>query len=201
MKKLQNTTVGTYRNDFGSDELLALNLKFGHVMENIIMARFDKHLHKHHGITAYIEHTGCGPDGELMEEGQQSSEADFKVNGVKVEVKTKQGLSLTQIELKKSNVYSYIKQGAYVLYAIGCRNQDTTLFTLISPEQLKEAYWTAPTRTLFKWKECLMLDVTQFDWVKLENLEPNHPLFDELTEVEEAMKKYHKRNLQYKQAV
>ena len=81
--------------------------------------------------------TGCGKDGEFLENANVTTNADYYVEGYgPIEVKFAMPVLTRYFHLKARQVKSYIEQSATVLMVNGA-SEDVPTFTMIDPNALQ----------------------------------------------------------------
>lgn len=155
-----------YRKDWRSDEEYAEDIKKGHITERQIVHTYAEHVRLKYKSKLIIEDNGVNNNGEVIEESEVNTKADYKINGFLVEVKFINDKT-DMFRLKKSQVLSYIKQNATILMVNGWET-DHPQFTMITPERLKEIVKTRRAKPFKTWgyKKCYFLKTYLFNWTE-----------------------------------
>lgn len=132
------TTFDQYRFDIRTKEQAMRDIKMGTKRQNLVVKAFIKYWEKVFGETPKVEDNGCDNTGEFLEQDKVSADADIKLNGHLLEIKTIHGYP-KELWLKKDHIDRLIKDGAHVLLCIGdFTNRKDIYFTTIFNDQLKE---------------------------------------------------------------
>lgn len=131
-----------YRFDCRTEEQFIEDVKRGTERERLAISLFQGFLEKELGVEVVVEDNGVDMTGNFIhDERMVTAGADFKVNGLPLEVKTSKN-HLMKILLKKSQVRSYIHQNASLLFVSGI-GSDQLAFTFFTVEDLKRIQKTA----------------------------------------------------------
>lgn len=106
-----------YRRDNRSVEEFEKHMIDCSSTEKEIINLYAEYLKQKHGIEATIKNNGVDNSGKLIK-GRVTSDADFLVNGKLIEVKFNRKMSKF-FHLKESQVNSYLKQKADILFVNG----------------------------------------------------------------------------------
>jgi hypothetical protein len=157
-----------YRKDWRSDKQFEDDIKKAHVIEKDIIEAYATHLRITTGKEIVVEDNGVDNTGKVLEFSKVDTRADYRVNGILVEVKFNNNM-MEDFRFKKSQLDSYIKQGAYVLWVNGWRTEQPE-FTLLSPEKMKELKQTRRAFPYAYWgyKMCYELRRHSFKWQKFQ---------------------------------
>lgn len=124
------------RKDKRSDEEFKKDIKEGNEIEVKIMQRFKEKVFKEKGVQLEIQENGCGMDGQYMNVEDVNCDADFKVNGVLVEVKFNREKCF-EFHIKKAQLEKYIKNNVLILWVNGW-NRFNPVFRIFSVDELIE---------------------------------------------------------------
>jgi hypothetical protein len=132
-------TIDTYRFDGRTKEQFIRDTKEGHRRQALVVVGFAKYYEMKTGEQAIIEDNGCNNSGEYLEAHQVSADADMKVNGHLVEVKTQFTETFTdELWFKKDHIDKLIRKGSHLIFAYGDFRQNKILFSLIMNDELEE---------------------------------------------------------------
>ena len=135
--------MSSYRMDGRSEDEFIRDIQKGNERERLAMCLFEKYLRRELSFDGTIVENGVDMSGEFIQDDKKvTAEADYLVNGLPLEVKTSKNHT-TRIYLKVSQVDSYIKQGASLLYVNGI-DEIQPAFTFFSLEDLKEIKENGP---------------------------------------------------------
>lgn len=110
--------------------------------------------------------TGCGQDGEYLENKKVNTSPDFEVEGYgEIEVKFAKPMLKRSFHLKENQLKQYCKRGASVLMINGAE-EDVPTFTILKPRALKKIMkecdvvpWQG-----FGGKPAYRIDVNRYVW-------------------------------------
>lgn len=168
---MQAETLNTeYRKDWRNDKEFENDILLGHKAEKDIINSFANYLREVEGMKVIVEDNGVDNSGAFVAEDKVSTDADFLVNGQLIEVKFMNNLC-KEFRFKKDQLRSYIKQDATVLFVNGWQT-DEPVFTLMSPEKMKDISETRIARPFQPWgfKPCYFLKAFTFKWTKFEKV-------------------------------
>jgi hypothetical protein len=159
-----------YRKDWRTDEQFANDIAKAHVIEKDIIEAYAEHLRITLNKEVIVEDNGVDNSGKVLDLKSVNSKADYKVNGVLVEVKYNKNM-MDDFRFKKDQLDSYLRQGAYVLWVNGWETEEPE-FALLSPFKLKEIKKTRRPFPYKYWgyKMCYELRRHSFKWNKFEGL-------------------------------
>lgn len=154
--------------DGRSQEQFIQDIQKGNDRERLAITLFKSFLRREFGSEIVIEENGVDMSGDFIQDARKvTAEADYKVNGELMEVKTGSGHS-RNIYLKVRQVDSYIKQNASLLYVNGINSQ-VPAFTFWTVEELKEMKRTmkgvTPPGTVNGGKLSYRLDASDYEWL------------------------------------
>lgn len=163
-----------YRMDGRSKEQFIQDIKKGNDRERLAIKLFTGFLRRDFGSTIIVEENGVDMSGDFIEDDNKvTAEADYKVNGELMEVKTSSGHS-KDIYLKVRQIDSYIKQGASLLYVNGI-NREVPAFTFWTVEELKEMRQTlkavTPPGKVNGGKLSYKINASDYDWLTFDGME------------------------------
>jgi hypothetical protein len=121
--------------DYRTKDEFEKDIKVGTKIEREIIDMFAILWEDKVGYLPTVIDNGCGNDGEYLEDGNVSTDADFIFDGKPFEVKFIRP-NVDHYHMKHSQVKSYVRQGAYLLQVMGWNTPNPT-FTVFSPTQLK----------------------------------------------------------------
>lgn len=159
-----------YRRDNRSPEDFKKDIKNSTEIEHQILELWLSTIEKETGIRHTYQHNGCGDDGELLNDNQVNTKADYLVEeyGL-IEVKFALPFLLENFHLKQNQVKSYIKQNASVIMVNGWQ-EGPKEFMLITPHNLEYIQNNMP---IVKWfgfggKKSFRIPINLFTWSKLD---------------------------------
>jgi hypothetical protein len=153
-----------YRKDWRSDKQFEDDIKKAHEIEKDIIEAYAEHLRVTTGREIVVENNGVDNTGKVLEFSKVDTRADYRVNGVLIEVKFNNNM-MEDFRFKKSQLNSYIKQGAYVLWVNGWKTEKPE-FVLLSPDKMREIKQTRKAFPYAYWgyKMCYELRRHSFKW-------------------------------------
>lgn len=156
-KRLSGRTYDEFKRD----------IKQSTIDERIIIEKYRDYCKTVHNIDIIIEDNGVDNTGEFLDVSQVRSDADFKVNGKLVEVKTIKD-KLKVFRLKVASIKSYIKQNATMLLVSGWKTEEPE-FTMITPKLMKHLLKTKKIEVARDWenKKIVKLTYDDFNWIIL----------------------------------
>src|SRR5690606_3062755 len=104
--------------DWRTDKQFEEDIKKAHKVEHDIIEAFAEHLRLTYKREFIVEDNGVDNSGKVLDLKNVNTDADYKINGVLVEVKFNNRM-MDEFRFKKSQLDSYLKQGAYVLWVNG----------------------------------------------------------------------------------
>jgi hypothetical protein len=158
-----------HRFDVRSEEEFRKEIKESTAIEHVLFEKWINWCEVHKGERPEYTTTGCGGDGEFLENKKVTTTADYRVGGLgPVEVKFAKPMLKRDFHLKASQTESYLRQGAYVLMFNGSSDPDTT-FTLITPIILEDIVKNCKVIPWigFGGKPSYKIPVNKFIWRKL----------------------------------
>jgi len=159
-----------YRKDWRTDEEYANDIAYGHKVEKDIIEAYAKHLRNKYNMEVVVEDNGVDNSGEVIDADKVSTDADFRLNGILVEVKFMNNMC-NEFRFKESQLHSYLKQGAVVLFVNGWTT-DNPEFTVMKSDKLnwiKDGFKAKPFKS-WGYKHCYFLKKYHFQWHKFEKL-------------------------------
>lgn len=155
--------ISNYRKDIRSKEQFQKDIKYGNEAEKEIINIFKENIFDKN-IT--IVENGCGMDGELLDENLVSTKADYLLDGSPLEVKFNNNIC-NVFHIKESQLNSYIKQEASILWVNGYKTNDRE-YIILNLDELKNIKKTNKTVTVEKWggKKAKRLYRNELDWKK-----------------------------------
>jgi hypothetical protein len=159
-----------YRKDWRTDEQFEADIKKAHKVEHDIIEAFAKHLELTYNRKFVVEDNGIDNSGKVLDLKDVDTRADYKINGVLVEVKFNNNM-MDEFRFKKSQLNSYLKQGAYVLWVNGWET-DSPVWTLLDSDDLKEIKRTRQPFPYAYWghKLCYNLKSYSFTWKRFKGV-------------------------------
>ena len=158
--------MSEYRFDSRSKEEFEKDIKSRTMEERALFFMWLDLLEKETGVRPKFTDTGCGRDGNLLDDNKVSTLPDFEVEGYgKVEVKFSNPNLDRAFHLKVNQVKSYHQNGAMILMVNGAADPVPT-FTILKPEALGkiiDAYKVIPFKG-FGWKPAYRIPVKDFIW-------------------------------------
>lgn len=151
-----------YRLDHRTVEQFEKDIKECSNIERQIIDNYAHMFFKKHGYFPNIENNGVDNSGNLIKR-RVNSNADFLVDGELIEVKFSKK-DQKKFHFKTSQLRSYIKQGASILFINGYETDSpryTTFDTQVQEKWLseKEPFYFFPWR-----KEVIRVEETEVDW-------------------------------------
>lgn len=129
--------MGNYRFDGRSKKQFERDIKSRTMEERSLFLMWLDLLEKQTGKRPAYKDTGCGKNGELLEENEVSTSPDFDVEGYgRVEVKFSKPMLTKCFHLKVNQVKQYTKTDVTILMINGADN-DIPTFTMLKPPALK----------------------------------------------------------------
>jgi len=155
-----------YRFDKRTKEEFEKDIKERTLLERSLFIAWLDLVEKETGSRPEFTDTGCGKDGELLEDKDVNTNPDFHVDGYgKVEVKFANPMIRKFFHLKINQVKSYVKKDATILMINGA-GEEIPEFTMIKKPALerimsecKEVPWAG-----FGYKPSYKIPVDQFIW-------------------------------------
>lgn len=128
----------SHRFDFRSKDEFKRDIKSSTITERELFMAWLDLLEKDTGTRPVYKDTGCGKDGEFLEDNQVSADPDFYVEGYgNIEVKFSKKILTDKFHLKVSQINQYQKKNTTILMINGA-NEDTPTFTMLKPEALNK---------------------------------------------------------------
>lgn len=155
-----------YRFDQRSEEEFLKDIKNRTLEERKLFFLWLDLVQKETGTRPIFKDTGCGKDGDYLEDDQVSTDPDFEVEGYgKLEVKFSKPICETFFHLKEGQVKSYYKSGAIILMINGARSEIPT-FTMLKSETLKDIIDTCKLVPFagFGYKMSYKIPISKFVW-------------------------------------
>ena len=166
-KEVNTTEISnTYRYDHRTKEEFERDIQQGTAIEQDIIGRYAKAYLKRYGKELQIIQNGCDMTGGYLEAAMVTTQADYLVGKNKMPVEVKSNKSKRSIlNLKVSQVKSYIKQNAHVLLVNGY-STNRPQFTWFSPTDLVEISNTKEVVENSYWgnKKCYKLFAKDYTW-------------------------------------
>lgn len=135
-EKLTGKELAEYKRMSGrNEEQFKVEIKQAHLDEHEIIHRYASYRMHTTGEKVEIIDNGIDMSGEFLEVSQVKNDADYIVNGKKMEVKTVKK-DLFQFRLKLNLIKSYIEQNASMLLVLGWET-DSPVFTVLEVDDLK----------------------------------------------------------------
>jgi len=157
---------GNYRFDERSEKQFKRDIKDHTMAERALFLLWLDLIERETGTRPDFEDTGCGKNGEFLEDKQVSTEPDFTVDGYgQVEVKFAKPLLTRTFHLKVNQVKQYHKKGATILMVNGS-DEEVPEFTMLKPEALDrimKEYKVVPWKG-FGFKPAYRIPVKDFIW-------------------------------------
>jgi len=156
----------SYRYDTRGKDQFEKDIKERTLKERELFHMWLDYLETQTGKKPSFTETGCGNDGEYLEDSDVSTAPDFNVDGFgHVEVKYSDPLITRCFHLKANQVKAYEKMGATVLMFNGCR-EEIPVFTMLKPEDLKEIIDSYPVINFqgFGGKPSYKIPVSEYIW-------------------------------------
>ena len=164
-------SLNAYRMDSRTEEAFIRDIAVGTVAERDIILRYAHYVKRIYDIDIVVTDNGCDNSGQFLTESQVTTKADFLINGKPAEVKFNNAI-LSKFRAKASQVGSYYKQGASIIWVNGYLSK-CPKFTLITVEKLLQIMNTLTQEPFEVWggKMCYVLDSNDYDWFDLDKLD------------------------------
>lgn len=128
--------MNSYRFDYRSEEQFVRDIKSRTLEERALFECWLDLIEKETGNRPAFKDTGCGKDGNLLQDNEVSTDPDFDVNGFGlVEVKFSKPKIKDNFHLKVSQVKQYLKKNVTILMVNG--SDTTPEFTMLKADALK----------------------------------------------------------------
>lgn len=155
-----------YRFDERSESEFKRDIKSHTMEERALFLLWLDLIEKETGTRPEFKDTGCGKDGNFLEDKAVSTDPDFEVDGFgEVEVKFAKPMLKKYFHLKRNQVKQYHKRGASILMVNGSE-EDVPMFTMLKSEALEVIMkecdiinWKG-----FGWKPAYRIPVSRFLW-------------------------------------
>lgn len=168
-----------YRMDGRTVEEFKKHIEKGNEKERLAVTLFKHFLKREFNFTGDFQENGVDMQGEFIEDVNAiTTEADYLIgtNKLPMEVKTS-SKHCTEIYLKTSQVNSYIKQGASLLYVNGI-DSDQPAFTFLTLEDLKElnqvGLAVTPPRNVNGSKKSFLIQSRNLQWLSFNGREKRY---------------------------
>lgn len=158
----------TYRFDQRTEEEFKKDIKDRTLEERRLFFVWLDLLEAEQGERPDYDDTGCGKDGEFLEDANVTTNADYYVEGYgPIEVKFAIPMLTKNFHLKERQVKSYIEQSATVLMVNGA-GEDVPSFTMISPDALQALVQDDDIEVVkwvgFGFKQSYRIPISRFVW-------------------------------------
>lgn len=158
--------MNKYRFDNRSEDEFKKDIKDSTMMERSLFFMWLDLVEKETGSRPKFTDTGCGNDGEFLEDKKVTTDPDFTVDGYgEVEVKFSKPMITTNFHLKANQMKSYCKRNATILMVNGS-GEEIPVFTLLKPEALEAIVEECKCINFkgFGWKQAYRIPVKRFLW-------------------------------------
>lgn len=158
--------MNNYRFDSRSEEEFEKDIKSRTMQERKLFLAWLDLVEKETGKRPKFTDTGCGKDGDLLQDDQVSTDPDFEVEGYgKVEVKFSYPNIKKCFHLKANQVASYARSGAIILMVNGAEDPIPT-YTILKREALNKIMETCKVVPFkgFGWKPSYKINIKDFIW-------------------------------------
>lgn len=158
--------MGSYRFDSRSEDQFKKDIKDSTMTERNLFLSWLNLVKKETGKRPKYKDTGCGKDGEFLEDNQVSADPDFYVEGYgSIEVKFSKPTLDKFFHLKKSQVKKYLEKQTTILMFNGTEGK-CPQFTMLKPDTLKRI---CSDCEVVKWmgfggKESYRIPINMFIW-------------------------------------
>ena len=165
------SSFNAYRMDDRTEEEFKRDIEIGTAAELDIIKRYAHYIKRVYGIDIVVTDNGCDNSGRFLADYQVSTAADFLINGKTAEIKFNNTI-LSKFRVKASQVESYWKQGASIIWVNGYMSKRPK-FTLITAEKLLNIMMTKVKTPFEGWggKMCYVLNSNEYEWFRLDRLE------------------------------
>jgi len=163
--------MNKYRFDERSEAEFKKDIKKHTMEERALFLLWLDLVEKETGSRPKFQDTGCGKNGDFLEDNEVSTDPDFEVDGYGlIEVKFAKPLLTRNFHLKANQVRAYAKKGATVLMVNGS-DEDIPTFTLLKADTLKAIMKDCPVVPWkgFGNKSSYKIDVKRFLWRPLKH--------------------------------
>ena len=155
-----------YRFDNRSEDEFKADIKNHTTEERRLFFMWLDLIEKETGKRPGFQDTGCGNDGEFLENSKVNTDPDFTVDGYgEIEVKFAKPLIKTYFHLKTNQVKHYCERGATILMVNGA-GEEIPMFTMLKPGALQDI--TKDCKRInfkgFGWKPAYRVLVSRFLW-------------------------------------
>ena len=155
-----------YRFDNRSEEEFKEDIKNHTMSERTLFFLWLDLIEKDTGKRPKFTDTGCGNDGEFLENSKVKTDPDFTVEGYgEIEVKFSKPLIKTYFHLKTNQIKNYCTRRATILMVNGA-GEETPMFTMLKPEALDAIVRDCKAINFkgFGWKPAYRILVSRFLW-------------------------------------
>lgn len=154
----------SYRRDNRSVKQFKKDIAEGTATEAEIIRMYIEYFEEKYGLYVDVQNNGCDNSGKYLREDQINAGADFKLNGRLVEVKFNNE-KLDYFHFKQSQLESYLKQGAVVLWVNGWDTKRPR-FTVLRKKHLLDIKRRGKLVTFDGWggKKCYRLYTEDYNW-------------------------------------
>jgi hypothetical protein len=158
---MSDRDVDAYRRDTRNETQFKQDIQDGTRKEREIAEKYVKKIEEGTGILLKLVDNGCDNSGRWIKADKISTRADFILGGKPLEVKFSDPWS-NLFHLKVSQIESYIRQKAYLLFVNGY-NTSKPKYVLFLPHELIKLTETKSPVTYWE-KPCYELFANEFRW-------------------------------------
>lgn len=158
-----------YRFDERSKEEFQEDIKNHTMEERALFLLWLDLIEKETGTRPKFKDTGCGKNGDFLEDNEVNTDPDFEVDGYgEIEVKFAKPMLKRSFHLKRNQVKQYHKRGASILMVNGAE-EDVPTFTMLKPDALEAIMKECDVVNWkgFGWKPAYRIPVSRFLWRSL----------------------------------
>lgn len=155
-----------YRFDSRSQEEFERDIKFRTLEERRLFLLWLDAIEKETGQKPTFKDTGCGKDGDYLQDKEVNLEPDFDVEGYgKIEVKFSKPICVKYFHLKVKHVEAYKKCDASILMING-GEEEIPVYTMLKPDSLEKIMAECPIIPFqgMGHKPCYKIPVNGFIW-------------------------------------
>ena len=156
-----------YRMDVRTKEQFEKDIAVGTAIEHDIIQKYKRYFEAIYHRELVVVDNGCDNSGGYLQDSQVTTKADFSLNGKLVEVKFNKH-TMSVFRVKKSQLESYIRQGAIMLWVNG-NGTATPTFTLLKVSQMEAIIKDKVPFEFATWgnKLCYQIYASEFVWSPL----------------------------------
>jgi hypothetical protein len=158
--------MSNYRFDERSEDEFKRDIRKHTIKERELFFLWLDLVERETGNRPNFRDTGCGKNGEFLEDKDVSTDADFDVEGYgSIEVKFSKPMLTKSFHLKVNQVKAYHKKNVTILMVNGC-DEPIPTFTILKPDSLENIMKTCKAIAWrgFGGKQAYSIPVKQYIW-------------------------------------